>query len=123
MIWAAVGQLPGFTPESLINEIRWLGRYARADFRRLAIDPPVDPAATMTRLREVLDQADAFVVRMPTDKAGLLFLQAGNAVQPDPNRLEAYQTHEAQRRGHWPSSPEIAAAMLDRHHGKPRSPL
>lgn len=119
VVWAAVGKSLGFTPEGLINEVRRLGRYTDADFRRVASDPPVDPAATMTRLRQVLDEADAFVARMPTGKAGLLFMQAGNVVQPDPDRLDTYQAHAGQRRGQWPSSPEIAAAMFERYNKKP----
>ncbi len=119
VVWAAVGKSLGFTPEGLINEIRRLGRYTEADFRRLASDPPVDPAATITRVRQILDDAEAFVTRMPTEKAGLLFLQAGEAVQPDPDRLHSYQTHAGQRRGQWPSNPEIAAAMLERYSKNP----
>jgi hypothetical protein len=115
-VWAAVEKSPGFTPEGLINEVRRVGRYTAAEFRRVASDPPIDPVATMTRLREVLEEAEAFVARMPTEKAGLLFLQAGKVVQPDPDRMESYQTHAGQRRGHWPSSPEISAAMLERYH-------
>jgi len=106
------------TPEGLINEVRRVGRYTAEEFRHVASDPPIDPAATMTRLREILEEADAFVARMPTEKAGLLFLQAGKVVQPDPDRIERYQTHAGQRRGHWPSSPEISAAMLERY-GRP----
>lgn len=119
VVWAATGKSLGFTPEGLINEVRRLGRYTEADFRRLTSDPPVDSAAAMTRWRQVLDDADAFVGRMPTDKTGLLFLQAGNVVQPDPDRLEIYQTHAGQRRGHWPSSPEISATMFERYNRRP----
>lgn len=119
VVWAAVGKSLGFTPEGLINEIRRLSHYTEADFRRIASDPPVDAAATMTCLRRVLDEADAFVARMPSDKAGLLFLQTDKAVQPDPDRLDTYQTHAGQRRGHWPSSPDIAAAMFERDDGRP----
>ena len=115
VVWAAVGKSLGFTPEGLIDEIRRLARYTEADFRRVASDPPVDPAAAMTRLRQSLDDAEAFVARMPSDQAGLLFLQADEVVQPDPDRLGAYQTHSGRRRGHWPSSPDIAAAMLERY--------
>ncbi len=75
----------------------------------------------MIRLREVLAEADAFVARMPTDKAGLLFMQADKVVHPDPDRLDAYQTHAGQRRGHWPSSPEIAAAMFERYNKRSSS--
>jgi len=115
VIAAAIDKAPGFTPEGLINEIRRLARYTEADFRRVASNPPVDPAATMTRLRHVLDEADAFVARMPTDKTGLLFLKGGKVVQPDPDRLQDYGTHAGTRRGLWPSSPEITAAMFERY--------
>jgi hypothetical protein len=118
VVWAAVGKSLGFTPEGLTNEVR-RARYTDADFRRLASDPPVDPSATMTRLRQALDEAAAFVARMPTEKAGLLFLEAGAVVRPDPDRLDSYQTHSGRRRGHWPSSPEITAAMFERYNRKP----
>jgi hypothetical protein len=121
VVWASAGKALGFTPEGIINEIRRLARYTEADFRRIASDPPVDPAATMTRLREILNEAEAFVSRMPTDKAGLLFLRDGHVVHPDPERLEDYQSHAGQRRGHWPASPEITAAMFERYQ-KPPSP-
>ena len=66
---------------------------------------PLDPHDITKRLRGALDDAEAFVARMPTDKIGLLFLRAGEAVQPDPQRLDDDQTHAGCRRGHWPSSP------------------
>ncbi len=119
VVWASVGKALGFTPEGIIHEIRRMARYTDADFRRVASDPPLDPAATMTRLREVLSEAEAFVMRMPTDKIGLLFLKSGHVVQPDPDRLQDYQTHAGQRRGQWPSSAEITAAMFELYNKKP----
>lgn len=113
VIWAAVGKAVGFTPEGMIGEIRRLARYTDADFRRLDSDLRIDPAATMIRLREVLNEAEAFVTRMPTEKIGLLFLHGGKVVQPDPGQLQTYQTHEGKTRGHWPSSPDISAAMFE----------
>lgn len=118
VIWAAAGKALGFTPEGIINEIRRNARYTDADFRRIDSDPPIDPVATMGRFREILREAEAFVTRMPTDKVGLLFLQGDKIVQPDPNRLNQYQTHPGKNRGHWPSSPEIGAAMLERYNKK-----
>jgi hypothetical protein len=56
---------------------------------------------------------------MPTNKMGLLFLQDGRVVQPDPGHLEAYATHAGQQRGHWPTSPDIAAAMFERYKKRP----
>lgn len=113
--WAAVGKSLGFTPEGLINEVRRLARYRTEDFERVMSDPPVDAFAVMSRLREALEAADAFVRLMPTDKAGLLFLRDGAAVQPDPDRLADYQAHAGARRGHWPGSSEIGHAMLERY--------
>jgi hypothetical protein len=121
VVWASAGKALGFTPEGIVNEIRRVAGYTDEDFRRVASDPPFDPAATMTRLREVLSEAEAFVTQMPTDKAGLLFLQDSRVVQPDPGRLTDYQTHAGQRQGHWPSSPEISAAMFERYQ-RPASP-
>jgi hypothetical protein len=50
---------------------------------------------------------------MPSRLAGLLFFERGLLVQPDPDHLDKYTTHAGRRRGHWPSSGEIASAMLD----------
>jgi hypothetical protein len=113
-IWAAAGKAIGFTPEGIINEIRRLARYTAADFRRIASEPPVDPVATMTQIREALDAAESFVSRMPTDKVGLLFLDGTHVVQPDPDQLGRYLVHAGRRRGQWPSSPDITAAMFER---------
>ena len=114
-IWASAGKALGFTPEGIINEIRRVARYTRADFDRVASEPPVDPEQTMIRLRLYLQQAEAFVLQMPTDQVGLLFVEDGKVVQPDPTRLHDYQTHAGQRRGHWPSNVEISSAMLSRN--------
>ncbi len=117
VIWASVGRTLGFTPEGVINEIRRNARYTEADFRRPASDPPVDPARTMNRLREILTEAESFVAAMPTEVCGSLFLQGGRVVQPDPARLEDFQTHLGRCRGHWPASLEISSAMLKSYGG------
>lgn len=119
VIWAAVEKSPGFTPEGLIAEIRRNANHPAADWRALQSSEPLDPKEITARLRAALDQAESFVACMPTDKLGLLFLEAGEVVQPDPRRLDAYQTHAGQRRGQWPSSPEISAAMFERRNNKP----
>ena len=119
VIWAAVEKSPGFTPEGLIAEIRRNAHYPAAEWRALVTAEPLDPQRVATRLRTALGEAEAFVARMPTEKLGLLFLRAGQAVQPDPGRLESYRTHAGRRQGHWPSSGEITAAMLERYSQKP----
>jgi hypothetical protein len=112
LVWAAVTIAPGYTPEGLIAEIRRNARYPADELRQLVADPPIDPDTVMRKLRAALDEAEQFVAAMPSEKAGLLFLRAGRPVRPEPNLLHEYTTHAPQRRGHWPSSPEITAAML-----------
>jgi hypothetical protein len=112
VVWAAVEKSPGFTPEGLIAEVRRNSNYPLAEWRELLTSEPLDPHVVMTRLRAALDEAEAFVTRMPTDKLGLLFLKDGHVAQPDPALLQDYQTHSGRRRGHWPSSAEITTEML-----------
>lgn len=122
VIWAAVDKSPGFTPEGLIGEIRRNSKYPPSEWRALVLRDPLDPDATMGRIRGILSEADAFVSRMPSASAGFLFLKGGQVVQPDPGRLEDYQIHAGQRRGQWPSSSEIASAMLERYTKPPAGP-
>lgn len=117
VIWAAVEKAPGFTPEGLIAEIRRNSRYPLAEWRQLVATEPLEPETITARLYAALDRAEAFVTRMPTDKLGLLFLKDGKVVQPDPANLQDYQTHAGQRRGQWPTSVDISAAMVE-HYGK-----
>jgi hypothetical protein len=121
VIWAAVEKSPGFTPEGLIAEIRRNANYPAADWRALLTTEPIDPKHITSRLRAALDEAENLVARMPTEKMGLLFLKDGHVVQPDPARLPDYQTHPGQRRGQWPGSPEITAAMFERYRKPPAS--
>jgi hypothetical protein len=119
VIWAAVEKSPGYTPEGLITEIRRNSHYPTAEWRALTSTQPIDPVITTRKLRTALDEAEVFVSRMPTDKLGLLFIQAGKVVQPDPERLDTYQTHAGQLRGHWPTSAEITSAMFEHYKQKP----
>ncbi len=106
----------------MIAEIRRTAtRYREEDLRGVSSNELLDPKVFHSRLRAVLDEAEAFVSRMPTEKAGLLFLKEGKVVQPDPDHLEDYTTHAGQRRGHWPSSSEISSAMLERYKKSPNS--
>jgi hypothetical protein len=113
------GKSPGYKPEGLIAEIRRNSSYPAAEWRALASTEPIDPNILLPKLRAALDDAEAFVSSMPTEKLGLLFRQAGKVVQPDPARLDSYQTHAGQPRGQWPTSADITAAMLERYHKRP----
>jgi hypothetical protein len=119
VIWAAVGKSPGFSPEGLIAEIRRNSHYPPAEWRALVTSEPLDPARVLEKLRTALEEAEMFIARMPTGQAGMLFLEGGQVVQPDPARLSAYEVHEGRRRGHWPTSKEIGAAMFERYKKPP----
>lgn len=112
VIWAAVAKNPGYSPESLITEIRRNARYRADDYADLALTEPVDAGDVARKLRAHLDEAEAFVRAIPQGKDGLAFLTGGKPVQPDRENLGAYVEHAGQRRGIWPSSSEITSAMV-----------
>lgn len=114
VIWAAVEKSPGFTPEALIAEIRRNLFHPPAEWHALISSEPIDPEILLVDVRAALDEAETFAAKMPTEKAGLLFLDGTEVAQPDPTQLDRYRTHAGQRRGAWPSSPEITAAMFER---------
>jgi len=122
VVWAACAKDPGFSPEGLIAEIRRNARYQQADYDRLENETPIDGAATSRALHAALGEADAFVRSMPAGKEGRLFLDNdGHPVQPDPARLGSYVEHGGVERGHWPSSPDISRAMLERYSQQPNA--
>lgn len=118
VVWAAVEKSPGFTPEGLIAEVRRNSHYPVADWASLETTEPLDPKLITSQLVTIFGEAENFVSKMPSEKAGLLFLQNGEPVQPDPADLQNYETHAGHRRGHWPGSSDISSAMLD--HYKPK---
>ena len=111
---AAAGVTGGFTPEGLLEEVSRNSRYGREDFRGLSSVAPIDPDVVSRSLRAALEQAREFVARMPTAEVGTIFLKEGVPVEPDPNNLSAYIRHKPQRKGHWPTAPEITSSMLDK---------
>ncbi len=113
VVWAAVAKDPGFTPESLIGEIRRNARYRADDYADLQSDVPIDASDVSQRLRAALKDAETFVSAMPSGQEGLAYLDEGRVVQPEPDRLARYRALAGRRGGHWPSSPDIAGAMLE----------
>jgi len=63
----------------------------------------------------MLEQAERFVSRIPSDAVGFVFLEGGKPVQPDPEALGKYEFHAGAAGGVWPSSPEISRAMLEHY--------
>jgi hypothetical protein len=119
VICAAVGRFLGMTPEEMLAEIRRHSSFTADEFLGLATQEPLDPRALHKRIKAMLENADEFIGRLPSDAVGVLFLEGDKPVQPDPAALDRYRRHAGARRGHWPSSSEIGSAMLERY-GTPK---
>jgi hypothetical protein len=68
----------------------------------------------------MIEHAEKFVDRIPSDAVGFVFLEGGIAVQPDLEALGRYQRQAGAPAGVWPSSSEISSAMLE-HYSKKQS--
>lgn len=113
---AGVGRFPGQSPEEMLADITRHSRWFTAEeFRVLVTERPIDVADLHRRIRGMLEDAEGFVRRVPSDAVGVVFLKSGKAVQPELDALEKDQRHTGAPGGVWPSSPEISSAMLERY--------
>ncbi len=113
VIAAAVGKFPGSSPEDMLSEITRHSRFTAAEFQALATERPLDMQALQKRIRNMLEDAGAFIASLPSDAVGVVFLDGDLAVQPEIGKLAAYRRVSGGRGGIWATSPEIAAAMLE----------
>ena len=90
--------MPRFSGDNLRHNLALL-----AEYRRIAAAAGCTPAQL----------ALAWLLSLFLDRNG-------HPVQPDPSRLDSYAEHGGQERGHWPTSPEISRAMLERYSRQPR---
>jgi len=72
-VWAAVGKDPGFTPLSLLEQLRRRGRYRQADVERLDLACPFDLIDAKGRWLAAMADAEAFVLTRPPSEAGCLY--------------------------------------------------
>jgi hypothetical protein len=115
VVCAATGRFPGQSPEEMLSDITRHSRFTAEEFAVLATGRPVDVPGLHRRIRSMLEDADRFVVRIPSDAVGFVFLAGDKPVQPDPQALGAYRRHAGAPGGVWPSSSEISSAMLERY--------
>ncbi len=73
MVWAAVGKDPGFTPASLIEQLKRRGRYQPEEVARLDLAVPFDPAKAKTAWLTALAEAEEFVRGRPHREVGCLY--------------------------------------------------
>ena len=86
MAWAAVGKDPGFTPTSLLEQLKRRGRYRPEDVARLVLAARFDLAEARTAWRAALADADDFIRERPHDEVGCLYYSSSRDcfVAPDP---------------------------------------
>jgi Nucleotidyl transferase AbiEii toxin, Type IV TA system len=119
VVCAAVGKFPGVTPEQMLAEINRHSRFTTEEFQALATEQPVDVPGLHRRIRTMIEDAESFIAKLPSDAVGVIFMHGDKPVQPDVNALDRYQRNPGAPRGLWPSSPEISRAMIERY-GKPK---
>jgi len=115
VICAAVGRFPGQSPEEMLADITRHSRFTAEEFRVLATERPIDVPGLHRRIRSMIEDAERFIGRIPSDAVGFVFLAGEKPVQPDVEALGRYQRHAGAVGGVWPSSPEISSAMLERY--------
>jgi hypothetical protein len=115
VICAAVGRFPGQSPEEMLADITRHSRFTAEEFRVLATERPIDVPGLHRRIGSMIEDAERFISRIPSDAVGFVFLAGEIPVQPDLDSLERYQRHAGALGGVWPSSPEISSAMLERY--------
>jgi hypothetical protein len=120
VVCAAVGKFPGPTPEGMLAEITRHSRFTAEEFEALATTEPVDVPGLHRRIRSMMEDAESFIAKLPSDAVGVIFMDGDKAVQPDVDALDKYQRNPGAPGGVWPSSPEISAAMLERYNNKPK---
>ncbi|MCC6586972.1 MAG: hypothetical protein IT168_09800 [Bryobacterales bacterium] len=121
VVCAAVGRFPGQSPEEMLADITRHSRFTAEEFRVLATEQPIDATSLHRRIRQMLEDAEKFIQALPSDAVGLVFLEAGKPVQPDPKRVQTYQVHAGSVGGVWPSSPDITREMLNRYRDRETS--
>lgn len=73
LVWAAVGKDPGFSPLSLLEQLKRSGRYRPEDVARLDLARPFDMQRAKERWLAALADAEAFVEQRPPDELGCLY--------------------------------------------------
>ena len=107
---AKVSPAAAVFPEQMLAEINRHSRFTAEEFAALATEEPVDVPALHRRIRSMIEAAESFIAKLPSDAVGVIFMDGDKPVQPDVNALDKYQRNPGAPRGLWPSSPDIARA-------------
>jgi hypothetical protein len=103
----------------MLAEITRHSRFTAEEFQVLATEQPIDVRGLHRRIRSVIEDAERFIAKLPSDAVGVIFMDGDKPVQPDVAAFDKYQRNPGASSGLWPSSPDITHAMLERY-SKPR---
>ena len=86
LVWASVAKDPGYSPGSLLENLRRQGRHRRQDYKRLDLAQPFDPVDAKNRWSEALESAADFIASRPPEESGCLYWDSSTKqfVQPAP---------------------------------------
>jgi hypothetical protein len=73
LLWAAVAKDPGFTPISLLEQLKRQGRYRPQDIARLDLTSPFDLQGAKTAWLKALEDAESFITSRPISEVGCLY--------------------------------------------------
>jgi hypothetical protein len=102
----------------MLAEITRRSRFTAEEFQVLATEEPIDVSGLHRRIRRMIEDAEDFIGRLPSEAVGVVFLDRGRPVQPDVNALDRYQRNSGALGGVWPTSSSIGHAMLERYKGQ-----
>ena len=119
VVAAACGRFISTTPEEILAEITRHSRFTAEEFEVLATEHPIDVRDLHRRIRRMIEDAETFIAKLPSDAVGVIFMEGDEPAPPDLNALDTYQRRAGAPVGLWPSFPDIRHAMLERY-GKPK---
>ena len=88
LVWAAVGKDPGFSPQSLIEQLRRIGRFRSEDIARLDLATPFDLQEAKQLWLSAIATAEAFVEHRPAAEVGCLYYAATRERFEEPSHLQ-----------------------------------
>jgi hypothetical protein len=107
------------TDATVLTAEGYIVRFTIEEFQALVTEQPIDVPRLHRRIRSMIEGAESFIARLPSDAVGVIFMEGERTVQPDVKALDKYQRNPGAPSGFWPTSPEISRAMLERY-SKPK---
>ena len=90
---------PGYSPFSLIEQLRRNLAHPQAAFDAIASAEPIDAGSLIKGLRAGLDRAEREIEKMPPSAIGFLYRDKGRVVTPTQDNIQSLVELAPSRRG------------------------